>query len=256
MLEKTKSRRNSVMFIRLILVPLLVSILAACGEEPGPYPWLDDLSAEEARSSGKRLIDLPEGLHLLERDVGAAKNMFIAIHGYDSGGYEWVYPLKTIDNNETATYFFRWDWNTCADTSAETLTEEIGVLLKQAPGIESVRLVGHSYGGLLVAAIADNWPYDTPVEIHVVASPLAGMRGLNQLCDFEMLTSIDKNVRFFEWRTRKELDGAFKDLDVDPQVIHLTGSTVIRLPETYRGKRLGHNWSISWVADKLAERLR
>jgi hypothetical protein len=79
------------------------------------------------------------------------------------------------------------------------------------------------------------------------------MHGLNQLCDFEMLTSIGKNVQFFEWRTRKELDGAFKDLDVDPQVIHLTGSTVTRLPETYRGKRLGHNWSISWVADNLAQ---
>lgn len=238
--------------LRFILVTLLVSILAACKEEPAPYPWLDELSAEEARSSGKRLIGLAEGLHLLERDVGSAREMLIGIHGYDSRGYEWVYPLKTIDNTETATYFFRWDWNSCADTSAVALTEEIGVLLQQAPGIEVVRLVGHSYGGLLVAAIADSWPYDTPVEIHAVASPLAGMRGLNQLCNFEMLTSIDKNVRFFEWRTRKELDGAFKDLHVDPQVIHLTGSTVTRLPETYRGKRLGHNWSISWVADELA----
>jgi hypothetical protein len=24
------------------------------------------------------------------------------------------------------------------------------------------------------------------------------------------------------------------------------------LPETYRGERLGHNWSISWVVDHLA----
>ena len=241
------------MLLRFILVTLLVSILAACEEEAEPYPWLHELSAEEARSSGNRLIALPEGLHLIERDVGSARDMLIGVHGYDSGGYEWVYPLKTIDNAETATYFFRWDWSSCADTSAETLTEEIGVLLKQTPEIETVRLLGHSYGGLLVAAIADNWPYDTPVEIHAVASPLAGMRGLNQLCDFEMLSSIDKNVRFFEWRTRKELDGAFKDLDVDPQIIHLTGSTVTRLPETYRGKRLGHNWSISWVADNLAQ---
>jgi len=26
---------------------------------------------------------------------------------------------------------------------------------------------------------------------------------------------------------------------------------VTRLPESYRGRRLGHNWSISWVADEL-----
>jgi hypothetical protein len=25
----------------------------------------------------------------------------------------------------------------------------------------------------------------------------------------------------------------------------------VRLPEVYRGKKLGHNWSLSWVADEM-----
>ena len=58
-------------------------------------------------------------------------------------------------------------------------------------------------------------------------------------------------MSFFQWRTIKELDGAFNSLDYDPQIIDLKGSTIIRLPETYNGRRLGHNWSLSWVAEEI-----
>ena len=44
---------------------------------------------------------------------------------------------------------------------------------------------------------------------------------------------------------------AFKRLKNDPQDLNLLGSKTTRLTESYRGRRLGHNWSISWVADKL-----
>ena len=29
------------------------------------------------------------------------------------------------------------------------------------------------------------------------------------------------------------------------------GCNVKKLPETYNGRKLGHNWSISWVADEI-----
>ena len=58
-------------------------------------------------------------------------------------------------------------------------------------------------------------------------------------------------IRDSEWRTQKKLDGAFKDLKVDPQIINLKNSNIVRLPEVYRGKKLGHNWSLSWVADEI-----
>jgi len=38
----------------------------------------------------------------------------------------------------------------------------------------------------------------------------------------------------------------------DPQIINLTSHEVRNLPVEYKGKRLGHNWSISYVADKIS----
>ena len=40
-------------------------------------------------------------------------------------------------------------------------------------------------------------------------------------------------------------------MDYDPQVVQIKDSKIIRLPETYKGNKLGHNWSISWVADEI-----
>jgi hypothetical protein len=57
-------------------------------------------------------------------------------------------------------------------------------------------------------------------------------------------------MRLHQWRTQKELDGAFSSLDFNPQVVDWRGE-VIELPDSYRGHRLGHNWSISWVSDQL-----
>ena len=57
----------------------------------------------------------------------------------------------------------------------------------------------------------------------------------------------------FEWRTQHELDNAFNRLPEDPQVVDLPDSVVIRLPAKYNDRRLGHNWSISWVAEKLKD---
>ncbi len=60
-----------------------------------------------------------------------------------------------------------------------------------------------------------------------------------------------ENIDYYQWRTRQELDNAFKDLDYDPQIIDFPGSQVANLPKRYNGRRLGHLWSLSWVADNL-----
>ena len=49
------------------------------------------------------------------------------------------------------------------------------------------------------------------------------------------------------------MDGAFNSLDHDPQVIDVQGSYVTRLPKVYNGRRLGHNWSLSWVAEEITK---
>ena len=122
------------------------------------FPWLDMLdSGVDVKASGAKLIALPMGLHRLDRDDGTAgKIANIAVHGWNSGGYEWVHLLKTLDDTNSSTWFWRWDWNGCPGSTADALRER----LSQAPftQVDRIRVLGHSYGGVLVAKAAERWP--------------------------------------------------------------------------------------------------
>ena len=60
---------------------------------------------KEYLKSGQKLMDLDFGLHDLETNQ-IGKEILISIHGRDSRGFEWIYPLQTIDNEFTKTFFF------------------------------------------------------------------------------------------------------------------------------------------------------
>ena len=226
--------------------------LTGCNNAPQPPIQLNDLSDEiSVKTLGKRLIDLPFGLNALELSEDEAQEVFIAVHGGSSEGYEWIYPIKTIYTKQKHMHFYRWPDNGCFQSSAEELASEINNLLSQNSSYKKVTLMGHSYGGILVANVLKHWNADTPIEVHVVASPLLGMPMLTKICGYEPITMLPKNSSLFEWRTQHQLDSAFKDLLEDPQQINIKGSLVTVLPGTYKGNRLGHNWSISWVADEF-----
>ena len=234
-----------------ILYTLAFTIfLAGCSNPPQPPIQLEDFSDEiSVKTSGERLIDLPYGMNALESEEDA-QEVFIAVHGGNSEGYEWIYPIKTINTQQKHMHFFRWPDNGCFQSSAEELTNEINNLLSQNNSYKKVTLMGHSYGGILVAHVLKHWNTATPLEVHVVASPLLGMPILINICDYEPIEMLPNNSSLFEWRTQHHLDSAFKDLLEDPQQINIKGSIVTILPDTYKGNRLGHNWSISWVADE------
>ena len=222
--------------------------LTGCNNAPQPPIQLNDLSDEiSVKTLGKRLIHLPFGLNAMELSEDEAQEVFIAVHGGSSEGYEWIYPIKTIDTKQKQMHFYRWPDNGCFQSSAEELASEINNLLSQNSSYKKVTLMGHSYGGILVANVLKHWNADTPIEVHVVASPLLGMPMLTKICGYEPITMLPKNSSLFEWRTQHQLDSAFKDLLEDPQQINIKGSLVTVLPDTYKGNRLGHNWSISWV---------
>lgn len=194
--------------------------------------------------SGKRLMDLEFGLNDLELNE-FNDEIIIAVHGRDSRGFEWIYPLQTIDNGKTKTYFFRWDTTKCPQESAQLLLEEISKL----GNLKKITILGHSAGGVL-SSLLINKITEIRTEIHVIASPLAS-RDLVRFCKYQHPNEKSNNVSYFQWRTIKELDYAFNSLDYDPQIIDFKESNVERLPDQYRNKRLGHLWSISWVADNI-----
>ena len=207
----------------------------------------DDIGVKEL---GKRLIHLPFGLNSMEASNDEVDEIFIAVHGGNSEGYEWIYPLKTIDSKNKHMYFNRWTDNGCYQDSAENLVKDISNILSQNPALKKVSLMGHSYGGILVTHILKIWQASTPIEVHVVASPLQGMPMLESMCGYKPIEKIPKNSVLFEWRTQHQLDNVYKDFFEDPQKVDIEGSFVSTLPDNYKGNRLGHNWSISWVADE------
>ncbi|MBV06467.1 MAG: triacylglycerol lipase [Gammaproteobacteria bacterium] len=206
---------------------------------------------EDVFVSGKGLMALQYGLHPLEDQSENQRILMIGVHGSASRGYEWVYPLKTLDTHETLTLFFRWNDNNCPGPSYEKLKSSIDSMLQSNPNLKEVVIAGHSYGALLVSMFSSDWTNEISLTLHTIAGPLAGISSVKSFCSYSEPTLINDNVSFYEWRTIKEIDGAFKSLDFDPQVINLPGSNVKRLPETYNGRKLGHNWSVSWVADEI-----
>ncbi len=199
---------------------------------------------KEYLKSGQKLMDLDFGLHDLEVNQ-TGKEVLIAIHGGDSRGFEWIYPLQTIDNVVTKTYFFRWDTTKCPQKTIPILVKEI-LAMKD---IEKITILGHSYGGILSSLLL-NEIETIETDIHVIAAPLASS-DLNKYCEYIHPTSKNNNVSYYQWRTIKKLDYAFNSFDYDPQLIDFKESIVVRLPREYRGNRLGHLWSISWVADNI-----
>ena len=216
------------------------------------YPWLDSMDPEnDYIKSGQRLMSLEYGLSPLEVINKKEKVAVIGVHGRRSEGYEWVYPLTKLDGNDRLTLFYRWDDESCFLQSALKLNQEILLLLEENSTIKKIVLLGHSYGGILLTWFIENWTSNTPIEIHTIASPLAGLDSISNSCNYVPPKKRNKNVKSVQWKTIKTLDNAFKDLSYDPQLINFKGHEVRNLPDKYKGKRLGHNWSVSYVADEI-----
>ena len=237
--------------MKYIVLTIIFLVPLAFAENDQDYPWLENLDPGKGfKQSGAKLSGLDLGLNPLERFNGKEKVLLVSVHGSRSEGYEWIYPLQTLDTENSATFFYRWDGRKCYLSSAEKLIFYIKEVLKSFPDAERVVIIGHSYGGVLVASLVEGWKHSLSTEIHSVAGPI-GPSFSRGSCYFNPPKGIPDKLTFYQWRTQHHLDSAFNRLKSDPQNLNLIGSKVIRLPETYRGKRLGHNWSISWVADEL-----
>ena len=221
------------------------------------YPWLSELDYQnEVFESGERLMQLDYGLHALEEKLNNENSLIIAVHGSRSRGYEWVYPLKTLDSKNHDVYFYRWKDQDCPYPSASKLDSLIKENLSTNEKIQKVILISHSYGGLLTSWFYENWSNNIPMEIHAIATPISGMEIVNNICGYNPPKKIKNDVSVYQWITQKDIDNAFKDLELDPQIISLDRNKAYFLPSKYKNRRLGHNWSISYVADEILKNHR
>ena len=221
------------------------------------YPWLSELDYQnEVFESGERLMQLDYGLHALEEKLNNENSLIVAVHGSRSRGYEWVYPLKTLDSKNHDVYFYRWKDQDCPYPSASKLDSLIKENLSRNEKIQKVILISHSYGGLLTSWFYENWSNNIPMEIHAIATPISGMEIVNNICGYNPPKKIKNDVSVYQWITQKDIDNAFKDLELDPQIISLDRNKAYFLPSKYKNRRLGHNWSISYVADEILKNHR
>ena len=219
---------------------------------------INNFDGKNAFNLGSQLIEFPLGIHMLEPSDLGSTTAIIGIHGSNSEGYEWIYPLWKLNSPSSAVYFYRWNDKDCANTSTNLLADSLKEVIKSHPELTAIKLLAHSYGGLhllhslsLIEEIVKNLERDIKIEIHFIASLLSPPKLLAMRCGLKDVSTSFIHLKIFNWKTIQEIDGAFRSYKNDPQELSLPNAVQTRLPEKYNGRKLGHNWSISWVADQL-----
>lgn len=240
-------KKAQTMILRLLLLFLSLSIYS----NESIFEKIDDTS--NVFQAGLILSGLESGVHYLESKNEKQTELVIAIHGGGSLGYEWVYPLQQLNSPSNLVGYYRWQ-----PLALNCLSDDIDNLKKfleqNVESYESILILGHSLGGILLGKVLEILETNVEVDAHIIASPLAGISPTNTLCNYEPPKMTKNNIKLYEWRTIKKLDGVYLALPYDPQIVDIKGSTVTRLPEEYNGNKLGHNWAISWVADEIVRR--
>ena len=245
-----KSLYKTLLFL---LLGLLFSCVCCNKKYKHGISYLSLVAGDEVKKTGKLIQGLPLGLNKIFYNFSTIDTVIIAVHGYGSLGHEWVYPLKYMAESKKQVFYYRWNWNRCPKSATKSLLSSLKKLFKKYPTIKHIIVFGHSYGGIIAANLIDD-PLGS-VEIHSVAAPLSGYPKFNKKCpdwpDYEKMNLINS---FTQWRTQHKQDGAFMSLVVDPQGVSVRGGSVVQLPDSINGRRLGHNRSISYVVNKYFEK--
>ena len=209
---------------------------------------------------GENLVAMPFGMQLLEANNAKANELIIGIHGGNSEGYEWIYPLWQLNQEFNQVFFYRWNDKRCANANNAELVNQIDSLLDNYSGVKKIKILSHSYGGTHLLYSLDlidqriaNKNQDLKIEIHFIASLLSPPLLLRLGCQFKTDFKDEYSMDIYNWKTIQEIDGAFRNYRKDPQEVSISSASQTRLPEIYNGRKLGHNWSISWVADQISE---
>ena len=194
-----------------------------------------------------------------------SSNGIILVHGfYPSGwrtkGFEWAEPIKNFSNAGLPMWLYRYDWNQCPSVTAMQINLDLVTLLEKNNHLESMIIIGHSFGGLIVTLFSESWESPIPVDVHVIASGLAKSKFDREYLNCEDPRKskyyISKNVEYKQWRTIKNQDGIFRRLKNDPQVVTFINGETTLLPKKWNSTRVGHNFSILVVSDIILSDLQ
>ena len=162
---------------------------------------------------GENLVAMPFGMQLLEANNAKANELIIGIHGGNSEGYEWIYPLWRLNQEFNQVFFYRWNDKRCANANNANLVNHIDSLLATYPGLEKIKILSHSYGGThllysldLIEQRIANKNQDLEIEIHFIASLLSPPLLLRLGCQFKTDFKDDYSMDIYNWKTIQEID--------------------------------------------------
>ena len=90
---------------------------------------------------GEDLVAMPFGMQLLEANNANADELVIGIHGGNSEGYEWIYPLWQLNKEFNQVFFYRWNDKRCANANNANLVNHIDLLLDTYPNVDKLSLI-------------------------------------------------------------------------------------------------------------------
>ncbi len=247
------------MISKLVFVCL---ILFGCSETYHKDFILEHITTELNQYNGY-LIDRDDGLHYLEGYHKSDSSFgIILVHGrypptWPTKGFEWSVAIKNLSSAKRPIWWFKHNSNDCPEFSSNLLRLSIEKLLDTNPHLDSLWIVGHSLGGLIVSDLAENWNTKLPISIHAIAAALNDERSHVYDCKIKgkKIYNISESVKYIQWRTVHKNDGAFKDLANDPQDVIINNGNYVLLPKTWKKERLGHNLSIQLVIKQLKSQI-
>ena len=233
---------------------ILFFLSSGCDSKPNPPILLRQLNQLNIEEAGELLINRNDGLYKIERTFESDSSFgIIFVHGYGSFGKEWVKPVRYLSCQSVQTYWYRWDWNQCPDSAAEQLLEKL-LAFTEEMNYDSLWILGHSYAGLIVALMSEEWRGNTKLTIHSIAAPLKGMPQSKLFCNFEKQKyNPNQNTKLIQWKTVHMNDNAFNRYENNPQIVEIIDGDIRQLLGEWNGTRLGHNRSISFVSSQLCK---
>ena len=83
-------------------------------------------------------------------------------------------PLRDITRFQVPIWLYRYNWNQCPEQAADRFHKKMINFQIENPHLDSLWVIGHSYGGLIVALLAENWDKELPLTIHAITAVMAG----------------------------------------------------------------------------------
>ena len=111
-----------------------------------------------------------------ETPVATARSLVVLVHGFGAGPDCWDGAIPALGGPGVAVVAHRYTWTSSVETLGAQLADEVTDLARRS-GARSVTLVGHSLGGVIVAASLAGGRLDGVVtRVVTVAAPLRGTR--------------------------------------------------------------------------------